>query len=135
MFVNVLLHGRWFGPPGSPVAFETEFGWVLAGETESCIPANHIITYHTSLVSGDDILWKFWKIEEKPMSDSTLSLEERTVVHHFRNNHSRTDSGRFVVPLPKNLMRSQLESPDPDASYHLSVLSMPRISSTNLDLS
>ena len=101
VFVNVLLHGRRFGPPGSPVAFETEFGWVLAGETESCIPANHIITYHTSLVSGDDILRKFWEIEEKPMSDSTLSLEERTVVHHFRNNHSRADSGRFVVPLPK----------------------------------
>ena len=42
MFVNVLLHGRWFGPPGSPVAFETEFGWVLAGETESCAPVNLI---------------------------------------------------------------------------------------------
>ena len=35
------------------------------------------------------------------MSDSALSLEERTVVHHFRDHHSRTDSGRFVVPLPK----------------------------------
>ena len=35
------------------------------------------------------------------MSDSTLSPEERTVVHNFRDNHSRSDSGRFVVPLPK----------------------------------
>ena len=30
-------------------------------------------------------------------------MEERTAVHHFRGNHSRTDSGRFVVPLPKKL--------------------------------
>ena len=42
-----------------------------------------------------------WEIEEKPLSDSTLSLEECTVVHHFRDNHSCTDSERFVVPLPK----------------------------------
>ena len=101
VFVNVLLHGRRFGPPGSPVAFETEFGWVLAGEAESCAPADHVTTYHTALISGDDVLRKFWEIEEKPMNDSTLSPEERTVVHNFRDNHSRSDSGRFVVPLPK----------------------------------
>ena len=96
VFVNVLLHGRWFGPPGSPVVFETEFGWVLAGGTETCAPTDHII-------SADDVLHKFWEIKEKPMSDSTLSLEECTVVHHFQDNHSRTESGRLVVPLPKKL--------------------------------
>ena len=101
VFVNVLLHGRRCGPPGSPVAFETEFGWVLAGEAESCAPSDHVTTYHTTLISGDDVLRKFWEIEEKPMSDSTLSPEERTVVHHFCDNHSRSDSGRFIVPLPK----------------------------------
>ena len=101
VFVNVLLHGRRFGPPGSPVAFETEFGWVLAGETESRVPADLITTYHTSLISGDDILRKFWEIEERPMSDSVLSGEERTTVCHFRDNHSHTDSGRFIVPLSK----------------------------------
>lgn len=94
----LVIYRRRFGPHGSPVAFETEFGWVLAGETSSCAPTNHVTTYHTSLISGDDVLRKF---SEKPLSDSTLSLEERTVVHHFRDNHSRTDSGKFVVPLPK----------------------------------
>ena len=39
VFVHVLLHGRWSGPPGPSVAFETKFGWVLEGETNSCIPA------------------------------------------------------------------------------------------------
>ena len=101
VFVNILLHGRQFGPHGSPVAFEMEFGWVLAGEPSSRTPTNHVTTYRTLLISGDDVLCKFWEIEEKPLSDSTLSLEERTVVHHFGENHSRTDSGRFVVPLPK----------------------------------
>ena len=101
VFVHVLLHGRRFGPPGSPVAFETKFGWVLAGETNATVPTNHVTTYHTSILSDDDVLKKFWEIEEKPMSDSTLSLEERTVMHHFRDHHSRSGSGRFVVPLPR----------------------------------
>ena len=35
------------------------------------------------------------------MSDSVPSREECTIVRHFRDNYSRTDSGRFVVPLPK----------------------------------
>ena len=30
VFTQVLLQGRQIGPPGSPVAFETVFGWVLA---------------------------------------------------------------------------------------------------------
>ena len=101
VFVNVLLHSWRSGPPGSPIAFKTKFGWVLAGETNACTPAAHITTYHTSLLSGDDVLRKLWEIEEKPMSDSALSLQERTVMHHFRDHHSRTDGGRFVVPLPK----------------------------------
>ena len=29
MFASILLHGRRIGFPGSPVAMETEFGWVL----------------------------------------------------------------------------------------------------------
>ena len=31
VFSRVVLHGRRFGPPGSPSAFKTQFGWVLAG--------------------------------------------------------------------------------------------------------
>ena len=96
VIVDVLLHGRRAGPPGSPVAFETHFGWVLAGNTDSCAPTNRVATYHVSCITSNDILRQFWKIEELP-----LSLEERSVVQHFKTNHRRTESGRFVVPLPK----------------------------------
>ena len=37
-----------------------------------------------------------------------LSPEERTVIHHFKENHSRSETGRFIVPLPKNPQRRQL---------------------------
>lgn len=38
IFVDVLLHGQRTGPPGSPVALETEFGWVLSGSTKQNTP-------------------------------------------------------------------------------------------------
>ena len=101
IFVDVLLHGRRFGPPGSPVAFETEFGWVLAGHVDASTPTRHIASHHASLATGDDLLRKFWEIEENPKGDSKFSPEEQSVVQHFKDNHRRTETGRFIVPLPK----------------------------------
>ena len=103
VFVEVLRQGRRIGPPGSPSAFETEFGWVLAGNINSHTPSRLITSHHTftSFVTGDEILRKFWEIEERPNDQTSLSPEERNVVQHFKENHSRTTDGRFVVPLPK----------------------------------
>ena len=92
-------HGRQSGPPGSPSAFESSFRWVLAGNIDMIIPT-HIAT-HTSVVSGDDIIRRFWEIEESPNSELALSLDEHAVVHHLKVNHCCNNEGRFIVPLPK----------------------------------
>ena len=81
------------------VAFETEFGWVLAGSTGASSPTHHV-SHHVSLLTGDDLLRKFWEIEEKPTADVVLSCEERSVMQFFKSHHSRAESGNFVVPLP-----------------------------------
>ena len=73
VFIEVLCQGRRTGPPGSPTAFETEFGWVLAGSTDPVSLTSHAVVHHVSLLTGDDILRKFWEIEEKPMTDAVLS--------------------------------------------------------------
>ena len=101
VFADVMLQGRRLGQSGSPMAFETKFGWVLAGNADACTSATHVATHHASLLTGDDILRKFWELEERPISDSALSPEERSVVQQFKANHTRTEAGRFVVPLPK----------------------------------
>ena len=105
VFIDVLLHGRRRGPPGTPTAFETEFGWVLSGCSETSNSSNcttvHVATFHTSVASGDDILHRFWEVEESPKNATVLSLEERSVVRHFDSHHSRNEQGRFIVPLPK----------------------------------
>ena len=69
IFVEVLLHGRRIGPPGYPVAFEMQFGWVLAGKTDVVASVNLVATHHTSVVSHDDILRKFGEIEENETND------------------------------------------------------------------
>ena len=96
-----MLHGRRSGPPNSPVAFDTHFGWVLAGSTLDCSPNNHIVIHHTVCASGDELLRKFWAIEEGLASESSLTPEERKAVQHFDATHTLKPNGRFVVPLPK----------------------------------
>ncbi len=84
----------------SLVVFETSFGWVLAGKTDK-LPTLQgcALTYHVNVTSGDDILRKFWEIEESPKTESNYSPEERMVVRIFMKVMHLT---RFIVPLPQN---------------------------------
>ena len=55
IFTWMLQDGQWW--TGSPVAFETQFGWVLAGEvTKSTNYGNRITSHHVMVKSRDDIL-------------------------------------------------------------------------------
>ena len=76
LFVVVLFHGQQSDLPGTPVAFETCFSWVLAGSTEALSPIEQIAPHHVSCYIGDDILCKFWEIEDSPLSEVSLSPEE-----------------------------------------------------------
>ena len=99
VFIEVVMHGWRMGMPGLPSAFETLLGWVLAERTGHQIVSNHAITLHTSIVSGDDVLQKFWEIKECVMNASITSPEKRYVVKRFNESHSCTTDGRFIVPL------------------------------------
>ena len=103
IFIETLPQGRRMGPPGSPSAFETEFGWVVAGRLDMLTSSHHVASHHASLATGDDLLRLFWEIEEGPKGEPILSSEERSVMRHFKDCHFRTETGRFVVPLPKKL--------------------------------
>ena len=101
VFCEVMKHGRQRGAQGSPTAFETTFGWVLAGSyVPPIIPSFHVVSLHTSVLSGDDLLKRFWEIEERINNAPILSAEESRVVKHFKENHTRTADGKFIVPLP-----------------------------------
>ena len=111
IYADVLLHGRRCGPPGTPTAFETRFGWVLTGKTQVrsySTGYSSVASHHSTVTSSDDILRMFWEIEENPKDHVNLTPEERTVVRHFKESHSRSEAGRFIVPLPKNAQCEQL---------------------------
>ena len=101
MFTAVLLHGQQGGPPRTLSAFETCFGWVLAGSNETSSPGQQITTPHISCLTGDDLLHKFLEVEDSPLSEVSLTPEERLAVQHFKDNHHRAENGRFIVPLLK----------------------------------
>ena len=102
VFPEVLLQGRRSGLIGTPTAFETIFGWVLSGKIDTIQHTPQVTTLHVVTESSNDILHKFWELEEQPKEIPLLSHEEREVVRHFESNHYRKDDGRFVVPLPRN---------------------------------
>ena len=103
VFVDILRHGRRAGPAGSPVAIETEFGWaVCGGGTTSFGNVNlHVASHYASTVSNDDIHYKFREIKESPPNSPALTVEECSVVQHFKTNHSPTSIARFIVPFPR----------------------------------
>lgn len=98
IFISVLLQGRRDGLPGTPTAIETELGWVLTGSVEKTAS---VLTATAHCASLENTFRRFWEIEESPFSESTLSLEERTVICHFHNNHRHDLDGRFIVALPR----------------------------------
>ena len=101
IFTEVLRQGRRIRPPGLPVTIETEFGWVIAGKLYSTsTPPLTIVSNHAT-VTTDEILQRFWEVEENPRDNANLSVEEKMVVQHFSEKHYRTVEGRFVVTLPK----------------------------------
>ena len=101
IFVEVLRQGRRTGAPGSPSAFETEFGWVLSRKLHVYASSHSIASHHVSVATGDDLLRKFWELEDCPKDQSYLTPDKRLVVQHFKDNHSQSEDGRFIVPLPK----------------------------------
>ena len=111
-----MLIGQRCGPQDTPTAFETQFGWVLAGRTSAHltnrfpVAANHCI--HNS---DDDFLRQFWEIEESPKNAANLSAEEQFVVKYFHDNHSQSESGQYVVSLPKKTLCPSLGESRPQA--------------------
>ncbi len=105
VFSDALLHSRRFGSAGSPTAFETRFGWVLAGAVDCGQRPSQVVSNHVAVLSTDDLLRRFWETEELQSSshsiNRSLSLDEKLVVEQFRKDHRRDDSGRFIVPLPR----------------------------------
>ena len=61
---------------------------------------NNCYVVTTSQLSCEEILQKFWTLEEAPEIKQTFSPVEKLVVEDFTVHHKRDKDGRFIVRLP-----------------------------------
>lgn len=102
LYGSLLLNDLRQGPLGSPTAQLTVFGWIISGPTGLDSTSSHPsvpVMHCVGMQSTDDILQRFWEIENIPDS-SHLSSEDQQCEDHFVDTHSRNMDGRYVVRLP-----------------------------------
>ncbi|XP_046590243.1 uncharacterized protein LOC124293434 [Neodiprion lecontei] len=103
IYSNIIGQGVRRGAPGTPIAQETQFGWVLSGcvSAEAASPSYGAVQGFQCSLDHEllDLVQQFWKQEEvsKPLA---LTSEEERCEQHFRETVSRTMSGRYAVRLP-----------------------------------
>lgn len=91
-----ILHANW------PVALSSIFGWVLTGKYEPSAAQNQrTVTTLLSINAApiEQTLKKFWEIEEPPHK-SIKNPEDIRAEEIFKREHTRDDTGRYLVPLP-----------------------------------
>ena len=112
---EVMLAEKIEGPPGTPTAWKTELGWgirrryVSNGVFHSPAVAMHITGQEAVDFRTDQILEKFWKMEELPKGSLNLSVQEEAVQQHYAATHYFSPPARrYVVTLPKRQTTLQL---------------------------
>ncbi|XP_018405248.1 PREDICTED: uncharacterized protein LOC108781691 [Cyphomyrmex costatus] len=103
IYPYVLRNGIRRGRTGEPVAINTIFGWVILGALGN--PSSQIEVIHTNHAHSvqydhlSKLISRFWEVEEvesfHPMSEEDVQCET-----YFRQTHSRTSDGRYVVRIP-----------------------------------
>ncbi len=97
-YTDVLLQGRRNGPFGTPSAFETKFGWVLAGRTNSHTTSPpSVAAHHVAVESGDDVL-------RKTPKSSVVTPEEKTSSNTLNKLTQGMTPGDSLYPYQKILM-------------------------------
>lgn len=112
LFFAILKDGKKTGPSGSPIAINTDFGWIIGGGSHlSSSSGPRHQPYSTQAINicprdqsasiqelTNQTLRKFWEIEEVP--SVRLLTKEEDCQKHFSSTHSRDENGRFIVHLP-----------------------------------
>ena len=96
-----MLDGQRSGPPGSPFALGTRFGLVLSGVIHPERLQHQVVSCFSFVHMDNDLLRRFWEVENCNVQSPPLSMEEKEVVDHFLATYTRDEAGRFTIPLPK----------------------------------
>ena len=87
-------------PDCALIAQQSIFGWIITGSTavKSKVSDGEESAL-THLVETEDVLKKFWEIEDTPCV-KPWSIEEKLAEEHFKETTFRNENGQYVVELP-----------------------------------
>ena len=88
------------GPEGMPTACKTVFGWAIRGpyspDCRTQVRAATQVVISTDCKSPDELLSRFWEVEEPPMEETAFTPEEEYVQELYATNHvSLPDTGHM----------------------------------------
>ena len=114
VFGDVLLKEDRRGPPGTPMAWLTVFGWTVMGPYTPDSPATKQpaitnVAASTGDLTTNELLAKMWVLEEPQEEDRIFTQEEQQVEEHFAATHTYDKKERrYTVRLPKKNSTLQL---------------------------
>lgn len=101
----IMKEGIVRGHQNHPVAYNSIFGWVISGITNS-LPHQTVRTHH-SMCKLEELVQRFWEVESIPLK-KPLNPIETQAENHFISTHSRKPDGRYVVRLPFNTKQDSI---------------------------
>ncbi|XP_055850540.1 uncharacterized protein LOC129915103 [Episyrphus balteatus] len=104
VYASIILEGLVKKKIGSPVAQQTELGWILTGSFRSeGQQTKQTVQNHFNAIMAE--VRRFWEIEEN-LDYRKLTLEEEKCQQHYNETFQRKEDGRYEVQLPfKNNIR------------------------------
>lgn len=100
-FSKIIKLGLIKGAVNTPIAQDTELGWIISGQADinkGCKQKIEILTMVTT-AEIDQMLQKFFEISEINEERQQTEEEERCE-KHYKQTYRRLDNGRYVVKLP-----------------------------------
>ncbi|KAJ0169552.1 hypothetical protein K1T71_014737 [Dendrolimus kikuchii] len=105
VYSSIIKEGLKKSPPGTLIAQNTALGWIISGVVPdspkelSSTETVEINVMHAQ-INNDEMLKRFWEIEEHNNCKKILSDEEQRCENIYAQTTRRTHEGRYVVKLP-----------------------------------
>ncbi|CAK1591004.1 unnamed protein product [Parnassius mnemosyne] len=104
LFCDILGNEQRSLGPNNPKLRSSQLGWIISGPINSAVSSNRIHCNHAIVSSSqneniEQLVSKFWELEEVPKK-SIISEDESECERHFLANTIRDEEGRFCVKLP-----------------------------------
>lgn len=111
-FIACCQEGTRLSTTSSLKTERTIFGWTVGGtdtkEHQRSEPTSTCLRVSKSMEDPEQLLCRFWEVEQLPDDGPPRSDEEQQAVVHFQDTFRRLDDGRYQVSLPWKLAAPEL---------------------------